>query len=713
MSLGRLQLKLNVRSHRMALLAKLACGTALAAVLVGTANAQQAGPNAAVEERETVVVIGQTIVETLPQELEKYGSDVEVLTSEELREGAFVDVSSAMQMKTPGLFIAPRGGPFSYMDISLQGSRSQDILFLVDGVRINNRLYPGTITDTLPASMTERVEVLKGGQGLFFGTQAAAGVINVVTRGYTDGFDGLFSIGLDTNEGQHFDGYIRGAAGPGNYVLYASQDKAEGFDAHTASEPSATDKKRGYDVDTIGAKYRWEVADNLTIDARYQHTDAALDYVNPSRTAFSQNVRDEDVASLGLDYAPSDMMQFLVKGYWHDWDTDYTTINNNPVTGNQDIGSLNAYWGYEDKGVNALAKITPGGPFEYLAGYDFQQYSARDDVWQIEPTEEDVHAVFGQIRTSDELLENGAFAVGVRHNETGGSNATVWNVSGRYDFTPNFYAEGLIGTSFLLPNAEQLYVIEEFWYLGNPDIEPEESENLNFSLGGSFGTDALFEWQATYFARKIVNLIGGATFADAGIDTTMPFRGLDISGSDPNGPFYDGVFVNVDGEVEVRGFELYAAMQIDDNWYGYASYTNSETQQVSGTSSVDIQRIPQDYAKIGAAYDASSGRWGVNMSALYTGEQRASVSGFGSVNYGDYVVVDLAGHVYLDDDRTHKLTLRVENLFDEVYITRPGSTETDASRIARAADPSLSPENFFYGSTGAPQAVHLRYSKSF
>ncbi len=704
---------LNYSYRCKAILGKLAGTSALAALIAGAASAQGAGPNAELDTRETVTVIGQTIKETLPQELETYGSDVETLTSEELREGGFVDVSSALQMKTPGLFVASRNGPFSYMDISLQGSRSQDILFLVDGVRINNRLYPGTITDTLPSSMTERVEVLKGGQSLFYGTQAAAGVINVVTRGYTDEFDGLFSVGLDTNEGQHFDGYIRGAAGAGNYVLYASQDKAEGFEAYSASQPSATDKKRGYDVDTIGAKYRWEISDNLTIDGRYQHTDAALDYVNPSQTAFSRNVRDEDVASLGVDYAPSDAMQFLVKGYWHDWDTDYTTINNDVVTGQQVVSSLNAYWGFEDKGVNALARITPGGPLEFLAGYDFQQYSARDDVWRIEPTEEDVHAVFGQVRTSDEFLENGAFAAGVRHNETGGSSATVWNVSGRYDFTPNLYAEGLIGTSFLLPNAEQLYVIEEFWYLGNPDIEAEESENLNVSLGGTFGQDAMFEWQATYFARNITNLIGGASFAAAGLDTAMPFRGLDISGSDPNGPFYDGVFVNVDGEVEVRGFELYAAIQIAQNWYGYASYTNSETEQVNGAMSVDIQRIPSDYAKIGAAYDSGSGRWGANISALYTGEQLASVSAFGSVNYGDYVVFDLAGHVYLDEERTHKLTLRVENVFDEDYITRPGSTETDASRIARAANPSLSPESFFYGSSGAPQAVHVRYSKAF
>jgi len=99
----------------------------------------------------------------------------------------------------------------------------------VDGVRVNNRLYATTITDTLPASMVERIEVLKGGQSLDYGTQAAAGVINAVTRGYTDDFNGTVSVGADTNDSTHVDGYVRGAAGPGNYVLYASAGQVLGL----------------------------------------------------------------------------------------------------------------------------------------------------------------------------------------------------------------------------------------------------------------------------------------------------------------------------------------------------------------------------------------------------------------------------------------------------------------------------------------------------
>jgi vitamin B12 transporter len=186
--------------------AMLVCGASLLALCIGAPAALAQGPT---DDGDRVVIVGVTIEETLPQELEKYGSDLEVVTSEEIRNQVYVDAQQALQMRVPGLFVATRGGPFSYMDISLQGSRTQDMLLLVDGVRINNRLYSTTMSDTLPASMIERIEVLKGGQGLYYGTQSAAGVINFVTRGYTDDFNGLVNLSADTNDGRHIDGYVR------------------------------------------------------------------------------------------------------------------------------------------------------------------------------------------------------------------------------------------------------------------------------------------------------------------------------------------------------------------------------------------------------------------------------------------------------------------------------------------------------------------------
>ena len=686
--------------HSRNRLALSCCALAFASVLAPAAQAQSAGSDEDEERRlGSVDVIGVTLEESLPGELERYGSDVETIDTEALRNQSFTDVSSALQMKTPGLFLAPRGGPFSYLDISLQGSRTQDILFLVDGVRINNRLYSGTITDTLPASMVERVEVVKGGQSLFYGTQAAAGVINVVTRGYTDAFDGLVEIGADTNDGLHADGYVRGKAGPGNYVLYASHDEADGFKTYTTVQPSVTDRNRGYEVTTLGGKYRLELTDRLNVDARYQHNDAALDYPGARLTAFAENRRDEDIASIGVNYDPADDLAVRVKGYWHDWDTEYTTVNNViGAPGETVVVDDATYWGYEDKGLNILGKYrTPAG-IEVLGGYDFQQYSGRDDVLLIAEQDEEVHAVFGQVRTTEEIFKRGALAAGVRYNETGGVTATVWNASGRFDLTRTLYVEGIAGTSFLLPTAYQLYAVDPCCSLGNPGLEPEESENANISIGGNYQGETAVSWQVTGFARNIDNLISTLSFTEAGLDPDAPFRGYDPA------DYNFRVFANVEGEVKVQGVELSARAAFPNGISAMASYTRSQTEQESGGATTDIQRIPQDYAKAGLGYEPESGRFGLNASALWTGEQLSSVTGFGTVNYGDYVVIDLAGHVYLDERQRHKLTMRLENALDEDYITRPGSALVDGT----TAD-----ERFIYGDRGVPQTLHVSYSLAF
>lgn len=680
--------------------------SALALSLAVPAALAQTGPAETAEGPDRVIIVGQTIEETLPQELARYGSDIEVVDSTVIGDQVYVDAQQALQMQVPGLFVATRGGPFSYMDISLQGSRTQDMLLLVDGVRINNRLYSTTMSDTLPASMIERIEVLKGGQGLFYGTQSAAGVVNIVTRGYTDDFGGMVTVSGDTNDTLHYDGYVRGQAGPGNYVVFASQDKTDGFETYDAWAPSSTDRDRSADLLNYGAKYRFDIGDRIAIDARYQHTDARLDNTNPRLVAYSKNERDEDIASLGVDIAAADWAQILIKGYWHDWDSTYTTIRNRLANGgagpgvqDQVVTDQDTFWGFEDKGINALAKLTPGGPFEYLLGYDFQTYSGKDDVLLIAEQEEDVHAVFSQIRSTDDLIRNASFAAGFRHSEGRGSSVTVWNVSGRYNFSDSLYAEGTIGTTFLLPTAEQLYAVDPFSTLGNPNLEAEEGENFNIGLGGAFEVGPALSWQATWFSRDIDNRIqfedcGDGT--DPATDCALLYPNLDPSF------FNEGFYRNLPGTVEVRGFELAGAVDFGNGFTATASYTDAESSVDGGEQ---LARVPRSYGKASAAYDADS--WGASLSGLWVGELRSASlpGGVGVVDYGDYVVVDLAAHVFIDAEQKHKLTARLENALDENYRTGVG-------RSAPSAGFDTSPA-FVFGFRGVPQTFHVSYSYAF
>ena len=79
------------------------------------------------------------------------------------------------------------------------------------------------------------------------------------------------------------------------------------------------------------------------------------------------------------------------------------------------------------------------------------------------------------------------------------------------------------------------------------------------------------------------------------------------------------------------------------------------------------------------AYEPTDRPFGASASALWVGDVFSTVSGFGRVNSGDYVVVDLAAHVFIDKARKHRVTARLENAFDEDYATRVNSAVIDLS----------------------------------
>jgi len=620
--------------------------SALAAVLVFGAAPAFAEADTSANE---VVVTGHSLEETLPQELSRYGSDMEVVTDKQVRDGGYVDVASALDL-VPGLYVKPQSGPFSYVDVSLQGSRTQDVLWTVDGIRLNNRLYGSTSpNDTLPASMIERVEVLKGGESLFYGTQANAGVINIVTRGFTDDFNGQVNGSVDSRAGTNLDGYARGSIGNSKFVVYGSRNYADGYRAYSVTQPSATDIDRGYRLWSVGGKYQYDFSSDLRLNLQYQHTQAKLDNLSPTLVNESRNDRNEEIASARLDYTGNDTIQFFLKGYFHDWKTAYDQILNLPGTTSPTvIYPPGTFWGFQDYGGTAIVKLHLNRGLDYLIGYDFQAFNGRDDVLLIGKTNEKVNAGFFQVRTTDDISTKGHLAAGVRYNEDAGTKKTVWNVTGRYDFSDAFYVESLGGTSFVLPDASSLYGIDPCCEVGNPNLKPEQSLNINATAGGNLKlSGARIGWKATYFASRITDLI------DADYD---------------NPAYPNGIYINVPEKVQVHGFELSVDAAYAD-WHVGASYTNTRSHNQG--SSIQRDRTPRALAKGLIGYAPENRPYGANASISWVGDAYSSPFGFARQNYGNYAVVDLGAYLYVDGAaRRNRFGINLENAFDKDYATR-------------------------------------------
>ena len=98
--------------------------------------------------------------------------------------------------------------------------------------------------------------------------------------------------------------------------------------------------------------------------------------------------------------------------------------------------------------MNATVEFTPTTGVETYLGYDMQKYWGRDDVLIIADKTELTQAVFGQVRLTPDLIPHTHLAAGLRYNAPdAGDSATVWNVSGQYDFTDSLFVRARVGTS--------------------------------------------------------------------------------------------------------------------------------------------------------------------------------------------------------------------------------------------------------------------------
>jgi outer membrane cobalamin receptor len=647
---------------------------------------------------ESVGVVAPKLEEDLPQLIERSGARLQTITSAQIQNGGYYDVGQALQALVPGLFLTPKAGPFDYVTASLEGSRTNEILWLVDGVRISNRLYNGTTPlDTIPAHMVERIEILEGGQGLFYGTQAVAGVINVVTKAFSDRPSATLQAGGNTNEGGFGSGLARGTVHGNRFVIYASTDDAKGFQPFPDAQyqPSTTDRNRSYNVHTFGGKYAYDFSQQLRVSTAYQFTNAGrLDTLQPARSSLVQsggpsdvfNERNENVFSAKVDYTLRKTVEFFFKGYYHQWDSHYTEHRNvieNP--GTTDVVSDHEFWGYKDYGANLLARLTPNRGLEYYAGYDFQNYSGQDEVLLIAPNTERVNALFGQIRTNHDLVRNLTLTAGVRYNApTTSETHTAWNVTGQYDFAKSFFARATAGTSFRYPDAYELFAIDLTCCFGNPDLKPESSTNFNGSIGGRVqrgGTTV--DLEVVGFYRQIKNLI---------VDTD------DGTGSG------NTITANSDDTVRVHGLSLLTSASLNPALTASVGYTYTTSEQgntIAGGYSA-LPGLPSNRVNASADLHPAHKPFGGSLTVFWVGAIFDNVSGFGQVPSGNYTVVDLAGRYFLDARRQHRLNVRLENLFDADYATGHGRGFPDAGGAP-----------FLTSTLGVPRSLHVSYTFAY
>ncbi len=130
----------------------------------------------------------QSIVVTAtdnPQTTDELAKAVTVISGEEVQNRNEFSIAEALRT-VPGIQVLNLGGPGQLTTIRTRGLRPDATAILVDGLRFRDAATTqgdaSSFLSTLNFAGTERVEVLRGSGSSLYGTNAASGVINVISQ---------------------------------------------------------------------------------------------------------------------------------------------------------------------------------------------------------------------------------------------------------------------------------------------------------------------------------------------------------------------------------------------------------------------------------------------------------------------------------------------------------------------------------------------------
>ena len=407
-------------------------------------------------------------------------ASTEILTHEQIVASGATNVMEALS-KVNGIEFKsffPGGAAMTTMipEINIRGF-GNGTLVLVNGNPINlNQKY---VLDAIPTESIEKIEVVKGGGSVMYGSEGVGGVVNIITK---KAGSNSITAGIGNYHQRKYN------VGVGNEKFRVNYDlKKWGSVRHLsdyANPPTSTAytySQNRSKKENIGLRYNF--TDELSVE--YNHYDSEVDYYRNKilSGAFEQwreTYTKQDLYQ--LNYVADDLKA-------HAWFTENEisyfggtkpgifTTSTKTLTKNRTYGMDIQ----KDFNVGDKTTITIG------ANYKDEKYSPRIEKGAAVSNDKSRNnfAIFGQIDhkmgDKDNLIVSGreTWTTGAWNNQ----NYSNFSASGQWlhklNENQNMYVS--VGQSFIMPTFSQMYPTGFMAGDPNPDLKP--MEGINYELG--------------------------------------------------------------------------------------------------------------------------------------------------------------------------------------------------------------------------------------
>ena len=556
-----------------------------------------------------------------PVEEDNLGRAVTVVTGEDIEARGLVTVQEALRA-LPGVSV--NGSGDSFTQVRIRGGEANHTLILIDGIEAagGDGEY---ILSGLETAMIERIEVLRGPQSVVYGSNASAGVINIVTRRATPGL--TRDVAVETGAAHRASGFLGWRGERGGVSLALSHLDDLGYD-----NSGSGGERDGIRRTTAILSGDYALTEDLTVDFTlrrsreqydYDATDwAATDvdsYVVDDPTRFSD--RDERTAGLGLTYeqAGGRLVHRLSLARTQNSQSDSGAL---PTETRTDAAHYRLSFGLDGAPVDSAAHL-----LNAMVEWESDSSSS--------------NPLYDRASTSFALEYRGEFGglsvqAGARHDDNDVfADATTWTLAASYDFGGGWRLHGSAGTGVVNPSYFELYA-NAFGYVGNPNLMPERNRSVDLGLEMPIGATGSLD--VTLFREVLTDEITAVS----------------------TGPG-SWSYINQAGDSLRHGVEVSGRTQVTDSLALRMAYTWLQAENPDG--SIEIRR-PRHELALGATWGFAQGRGSLSADLRHVrGNWDTQYWGaYATVELPAYTTVDLAAQYSLTDRVT--LVGRVSNLFD-------------------------------------------------
>jgi vitamin B12 transporter len=600
------------------------------------------------------VVISATKTNTSTLEL---ANSISVISSTQISSSNVNNVFDVLKNET-GISFTRQGGNGTLSNLYIRGANSSHTLVLIDGVEVNLTNDPSGVYDfsALPIDNIERIEVLRGPQSTLYGSDALAGVINIISKKG----NGLPRFSLLT-EGGSYNSYkaqfgVNGSLQKLNYSVALSRTGSDGFSV--ASEKYGNTEKDGYNFNNASALIGYSISKNSEINlyTRFLKSESDNDQFggefgdDPTYLTNQEefSIRGEGKVKLfdGL-WNQKIGLSFLRNVRNNSYDTSAASVNypsyvNDYSWAHYDGRKYKLEW-QNDFQLNKSNLLTAGLEFEieesaseyYAFNYVHDPFSP--DIASVIPMQN--ASTFGVFIQDQLKFEEGFFiTLGARLDDHSkfGSQFTSRLAPAFMLWETNTKFKATIGTGFKAPS---LYYLYDPAY-GNENLNPEES------FGWDFGIDQYLFAQnlaigTTFFYNKFSDMFGF---------DYMTFKTINIK------------------QAVTKGFEVYIEAKPIDGFSFKTNYTFTDARDISPDSpDFDKKLLRRPESKLGFYTSYSFiPKANINAEVIWVGvREDIDFSTYQRTELKGYVLINLAAHYYVFDFL--RLNARAENLLDTDY----------------------------------------------